>query len=443
MHSYPGKLLELLYVENESANPCIGVRLTFEQPIELKWSLDPFTADQIKAVTENAGTYKYRISFRSFWNSSQQCPYSSLTRSYRDHSETIYFACSESYTGQLQSIKELARLSDLHDLSSFITSVSEPTKNLEKEKVVRSRSWVKFSRVAVTLGLIAFALLADFPRYMHTGVNVFANVMTTAATPAVPDSTVLQQTAGQEEGKEAPADPAALETPAEPAPPALSSSPADEQPSASANVAQTKEEVPVSPSVPAVALEKAITYSLSADAVALTFDDGPSKYTKAIVDTLKEHEAGGTFFFIGQNVKQYPENVKYVHSNGYSIGNHTMTHANLPKLSAKEQEQEISSTNEAIERLTSQPVLLFRPPYGAKNKDLQDILEIRKMRMVLWNRDTEDWKSKNTGAIVRYVRDTPSAGSVILLHESKETLDALPEIIRYLQEQDLRIVGLR
>ena len=60
----------------------------------------------------------------------------------------------------------------------------------------------------------------------------------------------------------------------------------------------------------------------------------------------------------------------------------------------------------------------------------------------MWNIDTEDWKSRNSKKIIQSVKKEDASGSIILFHESQATLDALPDIIKYLQKQDLEIVSL-
>lgn len=47
-------------------------------------------------------------------------------------------------------------------------------------------------------------------------------------------------------------------------------------------------------------LKQGVTYNLPDGYVALTFDDGPSIYTKEIVEILKQYNVGGTFFFCGE-----------------------------------------------------------------------------------------------------------------------------------------------
>jgi len=195
--------------------------------------------------------------------------------------------------------------------------------------------------------------------------------------------------------------------------------------------------------LPFVELDNPVSYNIPEGYVALTFDDGPSKYSKEIVDILKEYGIGGTFFFIGLNVKKYPEHVKYIHSNGYSIGTHSMNHSNLPTLSNEKQEKELIQSSQLIESLTGEKLSLFRPPYGAMNQNVKDLANQYGYKIILWNNDPEDWRNKDADAIVNHIKNTDISGSIILLHESQAVIDALPRIINYLKEQNLEIVSLK
>ncbi|WP_342429432.1 DUF4309 domain-containing protein [Neobacillus sp. FSL H8-0543] len=58
--------------------------------------------------------------------------------------------------------------------------------------------------------------------------------------------------------------------------------------------------------------------------VALTFDDGPDTVTtSAIIDILEEYNVIGNFFFVGSNVKKYPEVV----NRAYKKGNLVLSHS--------------------------------------------------------------------------------------------------------------------
>lgn len=119
-----------------------------------------------------------------------------------------------------------------------------------------------------------------------------------------------------------------------------------------------------------------------------------------------------------------------------------MSHPNFAKLPSVKQEYEILHTNRLIEELIQEKITLFRPPYGIKNETTIDLMNLTNSKMVLWNSDTEDWKSNNANEIFKKVVNTKASGSIILLHESQAVIDALPRIIEYLQGQDLNIVSL-
>ncbi|GJM70780.1 hypothetical protein HMSSN036_29960 [Paenibacillus macerans] len=88
--------------------------------------------------------------------------------------------------------------------------------------------------------------------------------------------------------------------------------------------------------------------------VALTFDDGPDKkYTDKVLDILKEHKVKGTFFVVGDRVKQYPDVMKRIVQEGHALGNHSWSHSELTKLSKEKARQEIVKTDNAIREITA------------------------------------------------------------------------------------------
>src|SRR5271165_5549933 len=64
-------------------------------------------------------------------------------------------------------------------------------------------------------------------------------------------------------------------------------------------------------------------------AIALTFDDGPSPATPALLGLLAEYHVPATFFQIGANAVALPEIARAVHAAGHEIGNHSQTHPNF------------------------------------------------------------------------------------------------------------------
>lgn len=179
-------------------------------------------------------------------------------------------------------------------------------------------------------------------------------------------------------------------------------------------------------------------YSLPDGYVALTFDDGPSDYTKAIVDLLRERGVAGTFLFVGRHAEKYPKEASYAAEQGMAVGNHSWDHSRLTKLPIDAISADIEKANRAIAKRSASPVSVFRPPYGATNDDVEIATEELGMGTLMWNRDPEDWKAATSADIVRYFKQLSPSGGIYVMHEKKATLDALPDIIDYLLEQGLK-----
>lgn len=61
----------------------------------------------------------------------------------------------------------------------------------------------------------------------------------------------------------------------------------------------------------------------------LTFDDGPIKATKNIIETVREENIPVTMFFIGCQIENFPNIYKdAINYPNILIGNHTYSHAN-------------------------------------------------------------------------------------------------------------------
>ena len=153
--------------------------------------------------------------------------------------------------------------------------------------------------------------------------------------------------------------------------------------------------------------------------IAITFGDGPHRlYTPKLLDGLKERGIHATFFLVGENIGNNEALVKRMAEEGHLIGNHTFSHVQLTKMKKEDACREVQQTNERICAVTGAPVLYIRPPYGSWNDELQEEIP---MTVSLWNLDSEDWKSQNTGKIVELVESEAKEGSIILLHDIFDT----------------------
>lgn len=177
--------------------------------------------------------------------------------------------------------------------------------------------------------------------------------------------------------------------------------------------------------------------------IALTFDDGPSKYTDELLDTLRDKRAHASFFLIGKNVAQRPDIVKRQKAEGHTIGNHTWSHPWLTRLSANEIEIQLTQTNDAISAQTNEKPTYVRPPNGAVNQTVYASLEKLNMTAVLWSVDTRDWADRNSQIVANRVIAGVKPGAIIILHDvHKTSVQAVPKIIDTLQKNGYVFVSL-
>jgi peptidoglycan-N-acetylglucosamine deacetylase len=181
--------------------------------------------------------------------------------------------------------------------------------------------------------------------------------------------------------------------------------------------------------------------SESVNQVALTFDDGPNnKYTPQILEILNQYNVKGTFFVLGEQVRQHPEVLRRVADEGHEIGNHSFSHAQFNRSSEAKVREELVSTQDAIRAVLGYVPKLMRPPYGAYRDSNLALFEELGLSVVLWSVDTYDWKRKGE-AIIRTVDRQTKNGSIILLHDRKsETVRVLPQIIEGLRSRGYKLV---
>lgn len=179
--------------------------------------------------------------------------------------------------------------------------------------------------------------------------------------------------------------------------------------------------------------------------IALTFDDGPHpKRTKEILEILDEYGIKATFFFIGQNVRDYPDSVPLVQSAGHEIGNHTFSHRNLQTLDYSSLCAEIDDTEAAVEEMIGYRTKLLRPPEGKFTDDVLRAAEERGYSVICWSVDTLDWAHNPSENIAANILSSVEAGDIILFHDfvsgESPTPAALRMIIPPLLEQGYRFV---
>ncbi|MEW6594747.1 MAG: glycosyltransferase [Thermodesulfobacteriota bacterium] len=190
------------------------------------------------------------------------------------------------------------------------------------------------------------------------------------------------------------------------------------------------------------------------DQVAITFDDGPdARWTPRILDILKERQVKAAFFMVGNKMEDNPELVRRMLAEGHEVGVHTYYHPDLAEVSAERALLELNATQRLLEKIAGRSTLLFRPPYNADSRPANEagIIPVQIAQglgylTVGHSIDPKDWQKPGTEELLERVKAGRAFGRVILLHDAggdrRQTVEALPAIIDYLETRGDRIVPL-
>jgi peptidoglycan/xylan/chitin deacetylase (PgdA/CDA1 family) len=173
--------------------------------------------------------------------------------------------------------------------------------------------------------------------------------------------------------------------------------------------------------------------------VALTFDDGPSAYSEALLDKLDELGVKVTFFNTGQNTANRPESVKRQVESGHAVGGHSWNHVQLTTISPADACADANRTADAIKQASGVETYLVRPPYGSWNDAM--LAACSDKTFILWDVDTEDWRTHDAAQIRDHAVGDSRAGSIVLMHDTvAESIEALPSIVAGLKERGFELV---
>ena len=182
--------------------------------------------------------------------------------------------------------------------------------------------------------------------------------------------------------------------------------------------------------------------------VYLTIDDGPSEYTDEIIKILNDNNVKATFFMINNNMQAYPEQVKNIVENGNTAGFHSVSHdihkLYVSKTSAKE---EFDTNQATFKEITGQTSKIIRLPFGSKpytSRASYNALVNAGYKLWDWTLDTEDWKSTSPQIVETIKKHTHDTDNIVLLiHERKQTVAVLDEIIKYFKKEGFEILPIK
>ncbi len=177
--------------------------------------------------------------------------------------------------------------------------------------------------------------------------------------------------------------------------------------------------------------------------LALTFDDGPSESTPALLEILAQHSIRATFFMCGQSIRRLPQVARQVAAAGHEIGNHTDSHPRLSFHSPEFIYSELALAQETIRQVTGRTPTLFRAPYGVRWLGLRGAQRRLSLMGVMWTVIGNDWRWPSDRVSSLLLRRA-SNGGIFCLHDGRtlqrapdirSTLDAVAYVIPILKER--------
>lgn len=161
-----------------------------------------------------------------------------------------------------------------------------------------------------------------------------------------------------------------------------------------------------------------------------------------IAEILDEYSFKCTFFVGGSWVAKNPNTLLKVASKGFEIGNHGYLHRDHAKLNLKQNTEEIVLTERLIDGVLAdipsyKNCKLFAPPSGSIGDTMFDSCKQLGYRVIMWTRDTIDWRDHDVNKIFdRAIKDV-KAGDLVLMHPTDCTVQALPRILEYISSAGL------
>jgi peptidoglycan/xylan/chitin deacetylase (PgdA/CDA1 family) len=203
---------------------------------------------------------------------------------------------------------------------------------------------------------------------------------------------------------------------------------------------------------PAIVAGEIVRLQTRQHVVALTFDGGGNADgAKSVLMVLRRERVSATFFLTGHFVQSYPALARAI-GRRYPVGNHTVNHFDLLRLSLPDATHEITRAATMIQRATGRDTHpFFRFPYGSRNARTLRLTRELGYASVRWTVDTWGWMGLSQQSVpgaVRRVLENLVPGEIVLMHlgssRDHSTIDskALPSVIRFIRARGYRFVTL-
>ncbi|WP_369699465.1 polysaccharide deacetylase family protein [Deinococcus sp. YIM 77859] len=178
----------------------------------------------------------------------------------------------------------------------------------------------------------------------------------------------------------------------------------------------------------------------TAPRVALTFDDGPSDRTPALLAVLARHGAPATFFVTAPAARRWPEHLAALRAAGHGVEAHGRWHTHALWLSPWREWAQVRWHPRAAEPGPH----LYRPPYGGHSPFTRLLARLARRQVALWDVESRDWTAEPAAVLAAQALARTLPGSVLLLHDGPAvTPELLDRLLGGLRARGLTPVLLR
>lgn len=177
----------------------------------------------------------------------------------------------------------------------------------------------------------------------------------------------------------------------------------------------------------------------------LTFDAGyENGCTARILDVLKAHQVPAAFFLVGNYIEKNEDLVRRMVEEGHTVGNHTMHHYDMSKISDPAAfTKELQDLEALFKQVTGQELpRYYRPPQGIYSEKNLKMAQELGYKTVFWSLAYVDWKNDaQPTAADAFAKLLPRIhnGAVVLLHSTSRTnAEILDELLTRWEEMGYR-----
>ncbi|MGI6213031.1 MAG: polysaccharide deacetylase family protein [Christensenellales bacterium] len=167
-----------------------------------------------------------------------------------------------------------------------------------------------------------------------------------------------------------------------------------------------------------------------------------TEYIEEMLDIFDTYGVKTIFFIGGSWAAKEVGLVKEIKNRGHEIGNHGYLHKNHTDLSLQANYDEIALTNKLIKEILDIDCSYFAPPSGALGANMLKVCEQLNMKVIMWSKDTIDWRDKDYNLIFKRATQNVENGDLILMHPTEHTVKALPLILTYYKQNGFAAVNL-